>query len=115
MYVYVCMYEYVCMNIKTYVLFQVLVPMDEDLMGKMFPVRIIECGKHFMKAELLGKEKVSRPQGVPPPLKKGQVSGLTQILQVTQICYLHLLHNGNTIQDIKYKLNQVYIALPLIH
>ncbi|MES1916332.1 MAG: hypothetical protein MHM6MM_008160, partial [Cercozoa sp. M6MM] len=32
---------------------QVLVPMREDLLGKMFDVEIVECGKHFLKARVI--------------------------------------------------------------
>ncbi|ESP05671.1 hypothetical protein LOTGIDRAFT_102163 [Lottia gigantea] len=52
---------------------QVLVPKEEDLMGKMLEVEIIETGKHFMKGRLLTRGK--RPLNVPPPMKKGEVSG----------------------------------------
>ncbi|KAK6178971.1 hypothetical protein SNE40_011437 [Patella caerulea] len=52
---------------------QVLVPKEEDLMGKMLEVEIIETGKHFLKGRLLSRGK--RPLDVPPPLKKGEVSG----------------------------------------
>ncbi|KAK7485362.1 hypothetical protein BaRGS_00023461 [Batillaria attramentaria] len=60
---------------------QVLVPKDEDLMGKMVEVEIVETGKHFMKGRLLSpKEEAKRPD-VPPPLMKGQISGLPQLWQ----------------------------------
>ena len=56
--------------------FQVLVPKDENLMGKLVQVKITETGKHFMKCDLL--TNISRPD-VPLPLKKGQVSGVTMV------------------------------------
>ncbi|XP_076462834.1 threonylcarbamoyladenosine tRNA methylthiotransferase-like [Babylonia areolata] len=58
---------------------QVLVPKDEDLMGKMVEVEIVETGKHYMKGRLLAPkwEAAVRPD-VPPPLQKGQVSGLPE-------------------------------------
>lgn len=53
---------------------QVLVPKDENLLGKLVEVEITETGKHFMKCCLLGD--AVRPRDVPPPLQKGQISGL---------------------------------------
>ncbi|KAL8562319.1 Threonylcarbamoyladenosine tRNA methylthiotransferase [Nucella lapillus] len=56
---------------------QVLVPKDDDLMGKMVEVEIVETGKHFLKGRLLtSTAHAVRPETVPPPLLKGQVSGL---------------------------------------
>ncbi|XP_069128029.1 threonylcarbamoyladenosine tRNA methylthiotransferase-like [Argopecten irradians] len=54
---------------------QVLVPQDEDFMGKLVRVQIVETGKHFLKGKVLSKEEIMHPS-VPPPLKKGQVSGV---------------------------------------
>lgn len=45
-------------------------------MGKLLKVKITEAGKHFMKCELIKAEDASRPEGVPEPLKKGEVSGV---------------------------------------
>ncbi|XP_046353392.2 threonylcarbamoyladenosine tRNA methylthiotransferase-like [Haliotis rufescens] len=54
---------------------QVLVRKDDNLMGKMVDVEIVETGKHFLKGrQLKGKDAV-RP-AVPPPKKKGEVSGV---------------------------------------
>ncbi|XP_025111054.1 threonylcarbamoyladenosine tRNA methylthiotransferase-like [Pomacea canaliculata] len=55
---------------------QVLVPKDEDLMGKMVEVEIIETGKHYMKGRLLSSTKEAVRPNVPLPLRKGEVSGL---------------------------------------
>ena len=62
-----------------YILFftQVLVPKDENLLGKLVEVEITETGKHFMKCRLLGD--AVRPRDVPPPLQKGQISGLKKV------------------------------------
>ena len=57
---------------------QVLVPKQENLLGKMVDVRIVSAGKHFLKAELLTSGEVKRPRNVPAPLAKGQISGLTR-------------------------------------
>lgn len=57
--------------------FQVLVPKDENLLGKMVQVEITETGKHYMKCRLLGD--AVRPKDVPPPLLKGEVSGLRKV------------------------------------
>ncbi|XP_045159402.2 threonylcarbamoyladenosine tRNA methylthiotransferase-like [Mercenaria mercenaria] len=57
---------------------QVLVPKDENLMGKLVTVEITETGKHFMKCRLVKDGEVKRPVSVPPPLPKGQVSGFKQ-------------------------------------
>ena len=56
-------------------MFQVLVPKDENLMGKMFEVDITSAGKHYLMAELVRDGQVRRPESVPAPLSKGQVSG----------------------------------------
>lgn len=50
-------------------------PMEKDFMGKKLTVKITEAGKHYMKCVLVDNEKISRPGGVPEPLKQGQVSG----------------------------------------
>lgn len=49
--------------------------MTSDYMGKKLRVKIVEAGKHYMKCELLDNTPASRPEGVPEPMKKGQVSG----------------------------------------
>ena len=59
--------------------FQVLVPKDDNLMGKMVEVDITSSGKHYLMSELVTETQVKRPENVPPPLKKGQVSGTTQV------------------------------------
>lgn len=64
---------------------QVLVPKDEDLMGKMVEVEIVETGKHYMKGRLLSSTADAvRPETVPPPLLKGQVSGLPEAIHSDQ-------------------------------
>ncbi|XP_052775774.1 threonylcarbamoyladenosine tRNA methylthiotransferase-like isoform X2 [Mya arenaria] len=55
---------------------QVLVPKEDSLMGKLVTVEIYETGKHFLKGNLVSGEKIRRPETVPAPLKRGQVSGL---------------------------------------
>ena len=60
-------------------LLQVLVPKDEDLMGKMVEVEIVETGKHYMKGRLLSSKRDAVRPDVPPPLLKGQVSGLPEV------------------------------------
>ena len=54
-------------------------PMDGDFMGRKLTVKITEAGKHYMKCVLTGDDNVSRPEGVPEPLKKGQVSGVDNL------------------------------------
>lgn len=62
-----------------------LVPKDEDLMGKMIEVEIVETGKHYMKGKLLvSKHSAVRPD-VPLPLKKGQVSGLSKVRRAFEV------------------------------
>lgn len=56
---------------------QVLVPMQEGLMGKKVKVQIFETGKHYMKGRIL-EEKFEQPN-VPSPLRKGEVSGVTSL------------------------------------
>lgn len=60
---------------------QVLVPKNENLMGKMVTVRIVETGKHFLKGQLLSDKDIVQPD-VPLPLKKGQVSGASGLVQI---------------------------------
>lgn len=54
-------------------------PKDEDLMGKMVEVEIIETGKHYMKGRLLSSTKEAVRPNVPLPLRKGEVSGLVHV------------------------------------
>ncbi|XP_013397048.1 threonylcarbamoyladenosine tRNA methylthiotransferase [Lingula anatina] len=56
---------------------QVLVPKEEHLLGKLVEVKIKETGKHYLIGELL-KTQAVRPEGVPPPLRQGAVSGLQE-------------------------------------
>jgi hypothetical protein len=44
-------------------------------MGKMLEVTIISSGKHYLMSQLVTKAQIKRPDNVPPPLKKGQISG----------------------------------------
>ena len=46
----------------------------------MVEVEIVETGKHFMKCRLVTDKKPVRPESVPPPLEKGKVSGLYQVM-----------------------------------
>ncbi|XP_005093865.1 threonylcarbamoyladenosine tRNA methylthiotransferase [Aplysia californica] len=62
---------------------QVLVPMQEDLMGKQVRVEIVETGKHYMKGKLLGDHKAEQPD-VPLPKKKGEVTGVMTVSSTTQ-------------------------------
>lgn len=50
-------------------------------MGKLVRVKIVETGKHFLKGKVLSKEEITHPS-VPPPLKKGQVSGVSETAEV---------------------------------
>lgn len=50
-------------------------------MGKMVTLQIVETGKHFLKGRLLSENCVVQPD-VPLPLKKGQVSGVSEQVQV---------------------------------
>lgn len=54
-------------------------PKDEDLLGKMVEVEIVETGKHYLKGRLLAPTNQAVRPDVPPPLKKGQVSGLPEV------------------------------------
>ena len=49
-----------------------LVPKKDGLLGKMVEVEIIETGKHFLKASLLGDMYTP---SIAEPLPKGKVSG----------------------------------------
>jgi threonylcarbamoyladenosine tRNA methylthiotransferase CDKAL1 len=71
-------------DFSAYIIFQVLVPKNENLMGKMVTVQIMETGKHFLKGRLLSDKDVVRPD-VPLPLKKGQVSGAPVLIQVCRV------------------------------
>uniref|UniRef100_F6TJ71 tRNA-t(6)A37 methylthiotransferase n=1 Tax=Ciona intestinalis TaxID=7719 RepID=F6TJ71_CIOIN len=45
---------------------QVLIPMDEDLTGKMFEVEIVETGKHFLKGKRIDSSVPVTPVTVQP-------------------------------------------------
>lgn len=60
---------------------QVLVPKDENLMGKCVDVEITSAGKHYLKCRLLSMTGVHRP-AVPLPQPKGQVSGAIPMKEV---------------------------------
>ena len=62
--------------------FQVLVLKDENLMGRLFEVDIVSSGKHYLVGKLVNEKEVHRPKDVPPPLTKGQVSGIRNQLHV---------------------------------
>ncbi|CAH1776155.1 unnamed protein product [Owenia fusiformis] len=69
--------EYYVAHNKSYD--QVLVPKDEELLGKMFEVEITSAGKHYLFGKLVSsKDTAMRPETVPPPLKKGEISGIAQ-------------------------------------
>ena len=63
-------------DVSNITVLQVLVPKDEMLLGKMVEVEIVSAGKHYLMGELVKEAKVQRPLDVPPPLEKGQVSGV---------------------------------------
>jgi threonylcarbamoyladenosine tRNA methylthiotransferase CDKAL1 len=71
----------------------VLIPKDENLMGKLVQVDIVETGKHYMKAVLVKDSEAKCPLDVPPPMKQGEVSGLVteevnfHTIQIT--CWMH--------------------------
>lgn len=44
---------------------QVIVPMRDDLMGRLISVRIFECGKHFMKGEIIEESLTTAPKVLP--------------------------------------------------
>lgn len=46
-------------------------------------VRIVETGKHYLKGHLLSDKDIVQPD-VPLPLKKGQVSGASGLVQVSR-------------------------------
>ena len=58
---------------------QVLVPKDDNLMGKMVEVKITSSGKHYLMGELVEHSEVRRPATVPAPLSRGQVSGASLV------------------------------------
>lgn len=66
----------------TYYFFQVLVPKEDGLLGKMLEVVIIETGKHFLKAKILKDGDMYTPS-IAEPLPKGHVSGVQTISQET--------------------------------
>ena len=63
---------------------QVLVPKDENMMGKLVEVDIVSCGKHYMMGKLVNEKEPHRPENVPPPFRKGQVSGIP-----AQVCPIY--------------------------
>ncbi len=52
-------------EIKVFVLFQVLVPKDERLMGKLVEVEIVEATKFSMRGELIRDKAVTDPAAAP--------------------------------------------------
>lgn len=56
---------------------QVLVPQRVEFKGKMIEVDIYEAGKHFLKGRPVEDSKPFTPS-ITAPLRKGEVSGLTQ-------------------------------------
>jgi threonylcarbamoyladenosine tRNA methylthiotransferase CDKAL1 len=61
---------------------QVLVPRDDNLLGKAVDVVITSAGKHFMMCQVIhgGTQSIE----VPAPLAKGQISGLSLVPPVSQ-------------------------------
>lgn len=57
---------------------QILISMDEDLMGKMFDVEIYETGKHYMKGKVVEDGEVCSP-AICRTLAKGEVSGVVKV------------------------------------
>lgn len=55
---------------------QVLVPKEERYMGKMLTVKITSASKFSMMGEPIDKPKMA---GLTAPLKKGEVSGLSEV------------------------------------
>ena len=53
---------------------QILLPKDEDIMGKLIRVKVINTTKFSMMGEVLNKDNCHRPTDV-DPLKKGEISG----------------------------------------
>ena len=72
---------------------QVLVPKDENLLGKMVEVDVVETGKHYLKGELVTQGEIKRPDNVPPPLKKGEVSGIEMEVMSTVLSSLSAVVN----------------------
>lgn len=60
-------------------------PMEGDFMGKKLTVRITEAGKHYMKCRLVDSAGASRPEGVPQPLKLGQLSGAGDLYPTEEV------------------------------
>lgn len=54
---------------------QVLVPKEENLLGKIVEVEIIETGKHYMKGQL-SQTRIPSSPALSTPLPQGEVSGL---------------------------------------
>eukprot|EP01134_Creolimax_fragrantissima_P002080 CFRG2080T1 len=54
---------------------QILIPKHDQYLGKTLNVSIKECGKFFMKADVL-EHSVCQSPYVPPPLAQGTVSGM---------------------------------------
>ncbi|XP_030637833.1 threonylcarbamoyladenosine tRNA methylthiotransferase [Chanos chanos] len=61
---------------------QVLVPKKAEFKGKMIEVDIYEAGKHYMKGRPVDESRIFTPS-IAEPLRKGEVSGLTQELKRT--------------------------------
>ncbi|XP_041358083.1 threonylcarbamoyladenosine tRNA methylthiotransferase-like [Gigantopelta aegis] len=91
---------------------QVLVPKDDNLMGKMFEVEIMETGKHFLKGRQLSKSSAVRPD-VPPPLKKGEVSGVFERIHYTSSPWQSLflvLSFGVICVAVIWRLHSIYMS-----
>ncbi|XP_039256368.2 threonylcarbamoyladenosine tRNA methylthiotransferase-like [Styela clava] len=76
---------------------QVLISMEEDLMGKMFDVDIYETGKHFLKGSRVKDSEASCP-GLSDALPKGQISGFGQVSQVPEDEVLFMKGNLKAIE-----------------
>ncbi|XP_072572856.1 threonylcarbamoyladenosine tRNA methylthiotransferase [Paramormyrops kingsleyae] len=91
---------------------QVLVPKIPEFKGKMIEVDIYETGKHFMKGQPVEAGEVFTPS-IALPLKKGEVSGLTQ--EWVTSCQNSTMPGGSghswTLSGIMLKLLSVGVAL----
>lgn len=64
---------------------QVLIPMKEEFMGKMVKVVIKSASKFSMMGELVSEDLIK--PGLTEPLKKGQISGVSAVVNTSNIYY----------------------------
>ena len=60
-------------------------------MGKLVEVSIVSTGKHYLVGKLVNEKEVHRPKDVPPPLTKGQVSGIPNLVRFIDTFYMLLI------------------------